>query len=113
MVKKLKILPVTGVKHIVKSGDTISKIADKYDAELEDTLVFNGITKDYSLKANEIIFVPNGIIKAVSSPKATTSSKNTTVSSNAEAPSGYYMRPVSGIITSPLWFQERRIPLRY
>lgn len=99
--QKLKILPVTGVKHIVKSGDTISKIADKYDAELEDTLVFNGITKDYSLKTNEIIFVPNGIIKAVSSPKATTSSKNTTVSSNTKAPSGYYMRPVSGIITSP------------
>jgi murein DD-endopeptidase MepM/ murein hydrolase activator NlpD len=96
--QKLNILPVTGVKHTVKSGNTISKIATKYDAETEDILIFNDILKGDSLKKGDIIFVPNGIIKPVVI-KNTSSGK--IVSSNTKAPSGYYLRPVSGIITSP------------
>ncbi len=102
--QKLNILPVTGVKHIVKKGDTISKIADKYDAELEDTLIFNGLSKGDGLKQGDIIFVPNGIIKpAVVVNKKPSSGGNTggTLASNTKAPSGYYIRPSAGIITSP------------
>jgi murein DD-endopeptidase MepM/ murein hydrolase activator NlpD len=97
--QKLNILPVTGVKHIIKSGDTISKIADKYEAESEDIFIFNDITKDTKLKQGDIIFVPNGIIKAVA-PKATSSGSSKSSSSNTKVQSGYYQRPVSGIITS-------------
>lgn len=99
--QKLNILPVTGVKHIVKSGDTISKIADKYDAETEDVLIYNGIEKGTGLKQGDIIFVPNGIIKSVVVTKTKTTSGGTTISSNTKAPSGYYVRPAAGIITSP------------
>lgn len=98
--QKLNILPVTGVKHIVKSGDTVSKIADKYDADAEDVLIFNGIEKGDALKKGDLIFVPNGIIKPVVTSKPVTSSGNTTVS-NTKAPSGYYLRPVPGRVTSP------------
>ena len=100
--QKLNILPVTGVKHIVKSGDTISKIAVKYEAETEDILIFNDIAKGDVLKKGDIIFVPNGIIKTVAVTKTTSSgSSQTTVSSNTKVTSGYYLRPVSGIVTSP------------
>jgi len=100
--QKLNILPVTGVKHIVKSGDTISKIAVKYEAETEDILIFNDIAKGDVLKKGDIIFVPNGIIKTVAVAKTTSSgSSQTTVSSNTKVTSGYYLRPVSGIVTSP------------
>lgn len=97
--QKLNILPVTGVKHIIKSGDTIGKIADKYEAETEDILIFNDLLKGDILKKGDIIFVPNGIIKPVviSTPTATSEK---TISSNTKATAGYYMRPVSGIITS-------------
>ncbi len=100
--QKLNILPVTGIKHTVKSGDTVSKIAAKYDAEGEDVLIFNGISKGDGLKQGDIIFVPNGVIvPVVKSPsvKAPTTSKNTY--SNTKAPSGYYIKPAAGIITSP------------
>lgn len=97
--QKLNILPVTGVKHIIKSGDTISKIADKYEAETEDIFIFNDLTKDTKLKQGDIIFVPNGIIKVVA-PKATSSSSGKSTSSNTKVQSGYYLRPVAGIITS-------------
>lgn len=98
--QKLNILPVTGVKHIVKSGDTISKIGTKYEAETEDILIFNDILKGDKLKKDDIIFVPNGIIKPAT-PKPSSSGAGKVTSSNTKAPSGYYLRPVSGIITSP------------
>jgi len=94
--QKLNILPVTGVKHIVKNGDTISKIADKYETETEDILIFNGISKEDILKLDDIIFIPNGIIKpVVAKPTFGKTTSNTKVSA------GYYTRPVSGEITSP------------
>ena len=98
--QKLNILPTTGVKHIVKSSDTVSKIADKYEADSEDILIFNDIAKGEGLKIGQVLIIPNGIIKvAVSSTKP--SSGGNSVASNTKVQSGYYIRPVSGIITSP------------
>ncbi|MDO9581102.1 MAG: LysM peptidoglycan-binding domain-containing protein, partial [Bacteroidales bacterium] len=105
--QKLNILPVTGVKHIVKSGDNISNIADKYEAEMEYILIFNGISKEDILKLGDIIFVPNGIIKAVVSQSSSSSSNKTTAVSNTKVQSGYYIRPVPGRVTSP--YGSRRL----
>lgn len=101
--KKLNILPVTGVKHIVKSGDTISQIADKYDADVNDISVFNGISTGDKLTPGDIIFVPNGIIKQVVIKSSSSSSGSSSIgvgTSNTQVQSGYYIRPVRGIITS-------------
>jgi len=98
--KKLNILPMTGVKHVVKSGDTISSIASKYDADSEDILIFNGLEKGDALKKGDIVFVPNGIIKVVVL-KPSSSGSGKVIYSNTKAPSGYYARPVTGIVTSP------------
>jgi len=99
--QKLNILPMTGIKHIVKSGDTISGIADKYEAETEDITIFNGILNGDILKQGDIIFVPNGIIKSVIIVTKSSSNTNNVVISNTKVQSGYFVRPVSGIITSP------------
>jgi murein DD-endopeptidase MepM/ murein hydrolase activator NlpD len=98
--QKLSILPVTGVKHIVKKGDTVSKIADKYEAESEDILIFNDIEKGDGLKQGDIVFVPNGIIKSVVVVKPV-SSPSKVITSNTKVPTGYYLRPVQGRVTSP------------
>jgi len=100
--QKLNILPVTGVKHIVKKGDTFAGIANKYDADLDDMLIYNGFSKTDTLKIGDNILVPNGIIKTVvvSKPKNNTTISSTT-SSNIKAPEGYYIRPAVGKITSP------------
>lgn len=99
--QKLNILPVTGIKHIVKSGDTISKIAVKYEAESEDIFIFNDISNDSVLKAGDIIFVPNGIMKSSVSTTKSSSTSSKVSSSNTKAQSGYYIRPASGVVSSP------------
>jgi len=108
--QKLNILPVTGVKHIVKKGDTSNKIADKYDAELEDMLIYNGLSKDSGLKVGDTIFVPNGVIKTVIS-KPSVGSPKTASSSNTQVTAGYFIRPAVGPITSP--YGSRRSGFHY
>jgi len=102
--KKLNILPVTGVKHIIKKGDTIEKIALKYDAEVDDIKVFNGVDSSDQLKFGDVLYVPNGVIKAVvqkpSTAKKGTSSSDGS-SSSVTVSSGYYTWPASGRVTSP------------
>jgi murein DD-endopeptidase MepM/ murein hydrolase activator NlpD len=100
--QKLNILPITGIKHIVKSGDTIGGIASKYEAEMEDVLIYNDISKENTIKQGDIIFVPNGIIKTTTVSKSGTSkSSGSVTTSNTKVQSGYYLRPVNGRVTSP------------
>jgi len=94
--QKLSILPVTGVKHIVKKGDNLAKIASKYDAVTKDILVYNGIHKEDILHQGDILIIPNGVIKTVYTKR--TSSHSYSYSTSLIA--GYYLRPTSGRVTS-------------
>ena len=106
--QKLNILPTTGVKHIVKKGDTVEKIALKYDADVEDIKVFNDIAKNSELKQGEILYVPNGIIKpVVIIEKPSSVKKPVTNVVYTPVPSGYYMKPTPGPITSPYGPRKR------
>lgn len=100
--QKLNILPVTGVKHTVKKGDSLAKIASAYDGNLEDMLVYNGLSKDSAIAVGDIIYIPNGNKPSPTSSSSTKpSSGGSSSSSSSPAPSGYFIRPVAGIITSP------------
>jgi LysM repeat protein len=58
---KLKILPVSGLTHTIKKGDTIKKIATLYGATPEAIIKFNKLKSDGSdLVTGEKIIVPNG-----------------------------------------------------
>lgn len=61
--QELKIPPVSGVIHIVKSQDTVQSIAKKYSASEEKIIEFNGLPKDGSLKISQEIIVPDGKIQ--------------------------------------------------
>lgn len=105
--QKLNILPMTGVKHIVKKGDTLEKIATKYDADVEDIKVFNALSGNNSLKQGDILYVPNGIIKPAVVSEKPTSIKRPTVETSTPVVSGYYMKPTIGPITSPYGSRRR------
>ncbi len=56
---QLIILPISGVKHTVKSGGTITDIAHKYKADPTEIALFNGVSIDEPLKPGQEIIVPN------------------------------------------------------
>lgn len=87
---KLVILPVSGVLHKVKNGETVATIAKLYKADQQKIIVFNGLPADGAVKAGEQIIVPDGII----SPPPTT--KKTKYAVNYPNIVGYFMRPISG-----------------
>lgn len=60
--QKLNILPVPGVLHTVKDGDTIESIAKTYKADPQAIIEFdwNKLTPPYALKAGQKVIVPDG-----------------------------------------------------
>ncbi len=87
----LVILPISGIQHTVKSGDTLQSITKLYKGDLEEVLQYNNLTKNAKLAVGDIIVVPDGEVIPVSSGSAI----------SKPAPSypvyeGYYMRPLIG-----------------
>ncbi len=66
---ELIILPVTGVLHRVKSGETIDAIAKKYKAESEDIIAFNDLPADGSIQIGDQLIIPDGQMPAPAQPK--------------------------------------------
>jgi len=60
--QSLTILPIEGIAHIIKKGDTIDAIALKYNAKSADIREYNDLGKTASLKVGESIIVPGGKI---------------------------------------------------
>ncbi len=88
--QELVILPISGVRHTVKSGDTIQSLATKYKADLEDVLSYNNIPAGAKLTVGDVVIIPDGVVAAVSGSVASGASKQQTVTA------GYYVRPIKG-----------------
>lgn len=84
----LVILPISGIRHIVKSGETIESIVKKWDGNLDEVLEFNELSLDDEIAVGDEIIIPNG--DAVPVVKAQTSKVK--AASNPD----YYMRPIVG-----------------
>lgn len=60
--QKLVILPVSGLIHHVKKGDTISQISQTYKAKTDDILAFNDLSGEGDIYIGDILVVPNGVM---------------------------------------------------
>jgi murein DD-endopeptidase MepM/ murein hydrolase activator NlpD len=88
----LVILPISGVQHTVKSGDTLQSIAKQHKGDLNEILQYNNLNLGSKLSVGDVIIVPDGEAVAVVPTKKPVS--NTSKSSPTY--SGYYMRPIVG-----------------
>ncbi len=62
---KLRILPINGLTHAIKKGDTLKKIAILYSANADEIVKFNKLKADGTdLVIGEKILIPNGIKKS-------------------------------------------------
>jgi len=64
--QKLIILPVSGLLHVVRKGDTLSEIAEMYQANINKIANINGIGEDMEIFAGDILIIPDGIMPKVS-----------------------------------------------
>lgn len=98
----LTILPVTGIKHTVKKGDTLKKIATLYKGDLEDIASYNGFSTNESLAVGSVVIIPDGEmtppVKSTTSSSSTKSSKTKerTFGTNYPAYNGTLIRPIKG-----------------
>lgn len=95
--QQLVILPVTGIKHKVKSGGTIADLAKLYKADAREIALFNGISVDTKLEPGMEIVVPNGELHVEEKKKTTTKSK-TVAKSSSTTSKGIFKHPVPGAV---------------
>jgi len=104
----LVILPVSGVRHEAKEGDTLESIANRYDASLEEIREYNQFEPDDTLSIGSIIDVPGGEMPKVAAKTRSTQSANVQVAGGAavtsvqttSVSSGYYIHPVPGSVVT-------------
>lgn len=89
----LVILPINGIRHTVKKGDTLKSIAALYKADIEDVALFNGLIINGTLQVGETLIVPEG---EMVEPVEKKTAKKTTTASKSAVYSGYFIRPVVG-----------------
>lgn len=96
----LIILPVSGVKHKVASGETLQSIAKKYGSDVSDIALYNGIDEGTGLKADAEIVVPGGAFpsatKKVAASGTTKKSAGTASKSSTAASTGKFGNPLPG-----------------
>ncbi len=64
----LVILPIAGVRHIVKSGDTIGSIAKKYEGDEDEILSFNQLASASDIVVGDTLIIPGGELHATPAP---------------------------------------------
>jgi murein DD-endopeptidase MepM/ murein hydrolase activator NlpD len=66
--QKLIILPVSGVLHYVKKGDTLEEIAKTYKGEVAEIISFNNLSEEGDIYIGDILIIPNGVMPSKPQP---------------------------------------------
>jgi len=94
----LLILPISGVKYVVKEGDTVKGIATKFKGDVDEIIQFNGLVDSGKLAVGSEVIIPNG---EDSSYVPASSVKTVTIrGSSGPSYAGYYIRPIENYIKS-------------
>lgn len=91
----LIILPISGVRHIVKKGDTISSLAKLYKGDEEEIIAFNQLGSGEGLEVGSEIMVPGGLLHTAPAVKVATP-----VKSSGQSQASGMTHPVPGAIKS-------------
>jgi murein DD-endopeptidase MepM/ murein hydrolase activator NlpD len=108
---QLVILPINGVYHEVKAGDTLEKVAKKYKAQVADIVAYelnNLESADQPLQTGDFLIVPGGekppIVRRVSVYRGP-------IPKGARKGTGSFVWPSSGRITQQFWNGHRAIDI--
>lgn len=105
----LIILPITGVRHVVKSSETLTSIAKKYggdtkekaEAMISDIIDYNRLASAEDISVGETVVVPGGVIHTASPSKRSSGSSKVAARVSAGGSSssaGGLIHPVPGAV---------------
>ena len=103
----LLILPITGVRHVVKDKETLASIAKKYGAEtdeqaesmISDILAYNRLASASDISVGDTVVVPGGVIHQAAPQQSTArASSPTRTTSSTAAGGGSLVHPVPGAV---------------
>jgi LysM repeat protein len=86
--QSLLILPISGVRHQIREGDTLESLAQKYNGDVERIRDFNDISDDSALVVGQFINIPDGEPEKSPAPRI--------APRTASSPSGWLVRPIFG-----------------
>jgi murein DD-endopeptidase MepM/ murein hydrolase activator NlpD len=85
------ILPITGIKYVVKKGDHVEDLAKKFKSDVAEIISFNNIDMEAGLTIGQELIIPDAEVEAVVAKPAKTKTP-----SKSSGIAGYFKRPVSG-----------------
>jgi len=96
--QELVILPVSGVWHTVKPGDTLESIAERYKVTMQAIIDYepNGLQEPYSLIVGQRLIIPDG--EKPFEPRLVYAEKGP-ITVNARPEAGLFIWPTSGYLT--------------
>ena len=102
----LIILPITGVRHVVKQNETLASIAKKYGAEtseqieamVSDIMNYNRLASVSSIAVGDTVVVPGGIMHQAVVAKPTGKSSTPVKTSNTSTVASGFVHPLPGAI---------------
>ncbi len=108
---RLRILPVTGVKHTVSRGETVQSIAKKYDSSAQAIVdwPYNTFVNDevFELAVGQILIVPDGIKPDEVQVNPRPSIARLTPDAGSVTASGSWVWPAAGRITQGFaWYHK-------
>lgn len=116
--QSLKILPLDGVLHKVKKGDTVYTVAKKYEANPQAVVdyPFNTFTNDetFALAVGQTIMIPDGVmpkLRPVDSSGDATYAKVLTPDAGAVSALGSFVWPASGGISQGYRFYHKALDI--
>ena len=106
--EELAILPVSGVWHTVKSGETLATIAQRYQVTPEEIVAYapNGLQEPVSLAVGQKLIIPGGV-KPFEPRLVHTQAGTITV--NARPEPGRFIWPCNGAITQ--YFSKQHLAI--
>jgi len=105
---ELRILPVDGVLHVVKPGETLSALAQKYEVAMDDIVGYTGnqiASLDTPLVVGREIVVPGGSrpFAVASAGAGASTARRAAAPANAPQGSGNFGWPAAGYVSQGYW----------
>lgn len=83
--QELTILPSDGIMHKVASGQTLASIAKRYGVSVDSITAANNIASSAALHIGDSLFIPNGVMPAVTTTRSTSTGRTVTNTTKASS----------------------------